>query len=317
MTFGFPAIEPYDNGMLDVGDGHRVYWECCGNPDGKPAIYLHGGPGSGCTPAARRFFDPETFRVVLFDQRGSGRSRPLASEPGIDLSTNTTAHLIADIEQLRRRHGIGKWTVLGISWGTTLGLAYAQTHPQHVTALVLAAVGTDSRREIDWITRDVGRIFPQEWDRFSAAVPDRLRQLALADAYAILLFDPDPAVREHAAREWCRWEDAHVSLAPDHVPGMRYEDPGFRLQFARLVTHYWRNASFLSDGQLLRNAAVLNGIPGRLIHGRYDVSSPLETAWRLSQNWSTSQLQVIRDEGHGGSNFTVAITDALTQLAAT
>jgi len=318
MTFRFPAVEPYDSGMLDAGDGHRVYWETCGNPNGRPAIYLHGGPGSGSTPGARRYFDPDAYRVVLFDQRGSGRSRPLASEPDADLSANTTAHLIADIEQLRQLHGIDSWTVLGISWGTTLGLAYAQAHPQRVTALVLACVGTDSRREVEWMTRDVGRIFPREWDRFAAAVPDTLRHLPLVDAYATLLFDPDPAVREHAAREWCAWEDAHVSLGPGHTPSPRYEDPEFRLRFARLVTHYWRNAAFLEDDQLLRNAAALNGIPGVLINGRYDVSGPLETAWRLSLNWPASQLQIIDDAGHGGSDkFTAAVTGALTRFAAT
>lgn len=176
---------------------------------------------------------------MLFDQRGSGRSRPLASEP--DLSTNTTAHLIADIEMLRRLHGIGRWTVLGISWGSTLALAYAQAHPQQVMAMVLAGIGTDSRREVGWLTRDVGRIFPQEWDRFTAVIPDALGHLPPVDAYATLLFDPDAAVRDHAAREWCAWEDAHISLAPGHTPSERYEDPGFRLRFARLVTHYWRN----------------------------------------------------------------------------
>jgi len=195
VTYRFPAAEPYDSGLLDVGDGHQVYWETYGNPDGKPAVYLHGGPGSGSTPGARRYFDPDAYRVVLFDQRGSGRSRPLASEPDADLSTNTTAHLISDIEKLRQFHGIDSWTVLGISWGTTLGLAYAQTNRQRVSALVLAAVSTDSRREVDWLTRDVGRIFPREWERFAGAVPDRLRQLPLTDAYAALLFDPDPAVR--------------------------------------------------------------------------------------------------------------------------
>jgi proline iminopeptidase len=217
MTLVFPAVEPYDSGMLDVGDGHRVYWETCGNPDGKPAVYLHGGPGSGSSPGARRYFDPDAYRVILFDQRGSGRSRPLASDPGTDLSTNTTSHLIADIEQLRQLHGIGSWTVLGISWGSTLGLAYAQACQQHVTALVLAAVGTDSRREVEWLTRDVGRIFPREWDRFASAVPETLRHLPLADAYATLVFDADPAVREDAAREWCAWEDAHISLAPGYA----------------------------------------------------------------------------------------------------
>lgn len=314
----FPAIDPYDSGMLDVGDGHRVYWECCGNPNGKPALYLHGGPGSGYTAGARRFFDPDVYRVVLFDQRGSGRSQPLASEPDADLSTNTTTHLIADIEALRQHHGVESWTVLGMSWGTTLGLAYAQTHPQRVNGLVLALVTTTSRREVEWLTRDVGRIFPQEWDLFAAAVPDALRHLPLVDAYATLLFDNEPAVREHAAREWCAWEDAHVSLTPGHRPNPRFEDPEFRMRFARLVTHYWRNAAFLEDNQLVRDAPTLDGIPGVLIHGRYDVSGPLETAWRLSKKWSTSRLHVLDDAGHGGGDsFSATVVDALTQFAAT
>ena len=317
MPGQFPPIEPYDSGMLDVGDGHQVYWECCGNPHGKPALYLHGGPGSGCTPRQRRFFDPHAYRVVLFDQRGAGRSRPLASEPDADLRANTTPHLIADIEALRRLHRIERWTVLGLSWGTTLGLAYAQAHPQRVNALALALVTTTSRREVEWLTRDVGRIFPQEWERFAAAVPETLRCLPLVDAYATLLFDSDPAVREHAAREWCAWEEAHVSLTPGHRPNPRYDDPEFRLRFARLVTHYWRHAAFLEDDQLLREAPQLNGIPGVLIHGRYDVSSPLETAWRLSRRWTTSRLEVLDDAGHGGGDtFLAAIVDALTQFAA-
>lgn len=316
MRDGFPATDPYDSGMLDVGDGHRLYWECCGNPDGRPALYLHGGPGSGCTPAERRLFDPDAYRVVLFDQRAAGRSRPRASEPDADLSTNTTAHLIADIEALREHHGAESWTILGLSWGSTLGLAYAQTHPERVNALVLALVTTTSRREVEWITHDVGRIFPQQWDRFAAAVPDELRHLPLVDAYATLLFDSDAAVREHAVREWCAWEDAHVSLTPGHRPNPRYEDPKFRLRFARLVTHYWRNAAFLEDDQLVRDAATLDGIPGVLIHGRYDVSSPLETAWRLSRRWAASRLHVIDDAGHGGgATLTAAIVGALTRFA--
>jgi proline iminopeptidase len=311
----FPPIEPYATGMLGVGDGHSVYWEICGNPDGKPAIYLHGGPGSGSTPGQRRFFDPEIYRVVLFDQRGSGRSRPLASEPDTNLSANTTAHLITDIEALRRLHGVETWTVLGMSWGTTLGLAYAQANPQRVNALVLALVTTTSRTEVEWLTRDVGRIFPQEWDRFSAAVPDRLRELPLVDAYATLLFDPDPAVCDNAAREWCAWEDSHVSLTPGHRPNPKFEDPEFRLRFARLVTHYWRNAAFLEENQLLRDAARLNGIPGVLIHGRYDVSSPLETPWRLSQRWSSSELTVLEDAGHGGGDTLLdTIDEALARF---
>jgi proline iminopeptidase len=317
MAHAFPEIDPYDSGMLDVGDGHRLYWECCGNPDGRPAIYFHGGPGSGCTPGQRRFFDPTAYRAVLFDQRGSGRSRPLASEPDADLSANTTAHLIADIEKLREYHGIDRWTILGMSWGSTLGLAYAQAYPRRVSALVLAPVTTTSRREVEWITRHVGRIFPQEWDRFAAVVPERLQHLPLVDAYATLLFDPDPGIRKHAAKEWCVWEDAHVSLAPGYGPNPRFDDAAFRLRFARLVTHYWRHAAFLDEDQLLHDAPALDGIPGVLIHGRYDVSGPLETAWRLSQRWTTSQLHVIGDAGHGGSDtFSDTVRAALAHFAA-
>ncbi len=316
MSRQFPPVEPFDSGMLDVGDGHRVYWECCGNPAGKPALFLHGGPGSGCSAGQRRFFDPNLYRVVLFDQRGCGRSLPSASEPDADLKTNTTAHLIADIESLRVVHGVDRWTILGLSWGTTLGLAYAQVHPERVTALVLGFVTTTSRREVQWITEDVGRIFPQEWERFAGAVPERLRHLRLVDAYATMLVDPDSAVRDHAAREWCLWEDAHVSLTPGHTPSPRYQDPAFRLRFARLVTHYWRHAAFLDEDQLIRDAARLNGIPGVLIHGRYDVSGPLTTAWQLSRRWTTSRLEILDDAGHGGGQkFVPLVLDALNDFA--
>lgn len=317
MPERFPPIEPYDSGLLDVGDGHQIYWECCGNPAGRPVLYLHGGPGSGCTPGQRQFFDPYVYRAVLFDQRGSGRSRPLASEPETDLSVNTTAHLIADIEALRQHLGVDRWTtLLGLSWGTTLGLAYAQAHPRRVASLVLALVTNTTRREVEWITRDVGRIFPEQWDRFASAVPDRLRHLPLVAAYAALLFDPDPAVREHAAREWCAWEDAHVSLTPGHRPNPRYADPEFRLRFARLVTHYWRHAAFLEDDQLLRDAPLLDGIPGVLIHGRYDVSSPLDVPWRLAHRWRTSRFHVLDDAGHGGGDsLFAAIIGSLNEFA--
>lgn len=307
MSGQFPSIEPYDSGMLDVGDRNRIYWECCGNPAGKPALFLHGGPGSGCSAGQRRFFDPSLFTAMLFDQRGSGRSRPLASDLDTDLGTNTTAHLIADIEALRELRGVDRWTILGLSWGTTLGLAYAQTHPNRVSALVLAFVTTSSRREVQWITEDMGRVFPQEWDRFFNAVPDRLRHLRLVDAYARMLADPDPIVRDHAAREWCAWEDAHVSLTPTHAPNPRYQDPEFRLRFARLVTHYWQHAAFLEEDQLIRDAAKLNGIPGVLIHGRFDVSGPLITAWRLFQRWTTCRLHILDNAGHGGGNEVVPV----------
>lgn len=312
----FPPIEPYASGMLDVGDGQSVYWECCGNPHGKPALYLHGGPGGGIGTGARRYFDPERFRVVLFDQRGCGRSRPSAAEPRTDLSVNTTHHLLADIEKLRELHKIETWTVLGVSWGTTLGLAYAQAHPERVDGVVLALVCTTSAREVQWITEDVGRVFPEEWERFAGAVPEHLRDRRLVDAYAALLADPDPSVREQAAREWCLWEDAHVSLAPGSRPNPRYEDPGFRYLFARLVTHYWRNQAFLPDGQLARDVTALNGTPGVLIHGRYDVSGPLDTAWRLHQRWSTSELHIIDDAGHGGGGtFLNTVISSLNRVA--
>ncbi|GAC1406488.1 MAG: prolyl aminopeptidase [Candidatus Velthaea sp.] len=312
----YPEIEPYETGVLEAGDGHRVYWELCGNPNGKPAIFFHGGPGSGCSAGQRRFFDPAVYRVVLFDQRGAGRSRPLASELAADLRTNTTPHLIADIELLRRHHRVESWTILGISWGTTLGLAYAEAYPHRVNALVLALVTTTSRREVQWLTHDVGRIFPEAWDRFASAVPEKMRHLPLVDACAALVFDPDPSIRDRAARDWCTWEDAHVSLIPGHTPNPRFEDPEFRLRFARLVTHYWRHGAFFADDELLRGVAVLDGIPGVLIHGRYDVSSPLETAWKLSRYWKTSRLIVLDDAGHGGGDlFIAAVVGALKQFA--
>ena len=317
MSDRFPAIEPYECGTLEVGDGHQIYWECCGNPQGKPALYLHGGPGSGCSPGSRRFFDPQIYRIVLFDQRGCGRSAPLASEPDADLRANTTAHLIGDIEKLRQLLHIESWTVLGMSWGTTLALAYAQAHAARVDALVLALVTTTSRGEVRWLTEGVGRIFPQEWERFADAVPPVLQGRPLVDAYADMLFDHDPAVRDCAARAWCAWEDAHVSLTPNHKPNPRFEDPEFRLGFARLVTHYWKNAAFLEDEQLLRNASILNGIPGELIHSRYDVSSPLDIPWRLCKSWVTSTLHVLDDVGHvGGPSFISAIIGALAAARA-
>jgi proline iminopeptidase len=312
----FPPIEPYENGMLDVGDGHQIYWECCGNPTGKPALFLHGGPGTGCSVGQRRFFDPNVYRALLFDQRGSGRSLPLASQLSSNLASNTTSHLIADIERLREVLGIESWVILGLSWGTTLGLAYAHAHPRRVKAMVLGFVGTTSRAEVQWITKDVGRIFPQEWERFVEAVPQHLRSIPLVDAYAIMLADADEAVRDRAAQAWCKWEDVHVSLTPGHRPNPRFDDAEFRLRFARLVTHYWRHAAFLEEGQLIRDASRLNGIPGVLIHGRFDVSGPLSTAWQLHKRWTTTRLHILEDAGHGGGNeFMPLVIRTLAEFA--
>lgn len=306
----YPKIEPYDRGLLDAGDGNAIYWESCGDPSGKAAVYLHGGPGSGCGPGARRFFDPQTYRIVLFDQRGCGRSRPLLTNRE-QIQTNTTQHLISDLELLRKHLSIDRWTMLGGSWGTTLALAYAQEYPQRVSALVLASVTTTSRREVEWITSGVRRIFPLQWETFASHIPERLKGERIVDAYAELLFDDDENVSAAAAAKWCEWEDAHVSLAPNYKPNPRFADPDFRLRFARLVTHYWRHAAFLGDNQLLQNAASLSGIPGILIHGRYDVSSPLETAWELHRRWPGSTLDVVDDAGHGGGSMTESIVAAL------
>ncbi|WP_432117248.1 prolyl aminopeptidase [Streptomyces sp. bgisy032] len=307
MSDLYPAgIEPHDHGMLDVGDGNLVYWEVCGNPAGKPAVVLHGGPGSGAGPTWRRMFDPEAYRIVLFDQRGCGRSTPDAADPRTSLAANTTRHLIADIELLRQHLGIDAWLVLGGSWGVTLALAYAQRHPGSVSGLVLFSVTSTTRREVEWVTRDMGRVFSEEWARFRDTVPEGERDGSLVDAYARMLEDPDPAVRERAAREWCRWEDVHVSTDPGHRPDPRFEDPVFRFRFARLVTHYWRHAAFLEDGALLRGAGRLAGIPGVLIHGRLDISGPPDIAWKLARVWPDAELVLIGGEGHGLSGSTTA-----------
>jgi proline iminopeptidase len=295
----YPEIEPNDRGMLDVGDGNLVYWETCGNPDGKPAVVLHGGPGSGCTPGWRRYFDPGAYRIVLFDQRGCGRSTPHAADPNVDLAANTTQHLITDIELLRRHLGIERWLVFGGSWGSTLGLAYAQAHPERVSQIVLFSIATTTRREVEWVTRDMGRIFPAEWARFRDGVPEGDRDGSLVDAYSRLLQDPDPAVRERAARDWCTWEDTHVATGRDHQPDPRFQDPVFRMVFARLVTHYWRHTAWLQDGALLRDAGKLAGTPGVLVHGRLDISSPPDVAWHLAQSWPDATLTIIDEAGHG------------------
>jgi proline iminopeptidase len=302
MTTVYPEIEPHDTGMLQVGDGNLIYWEVCGNPGGKPAVVFHGGPGSGCSKNMRRYFDPAVYRIVLFDQRGCGRSTPHASDPKVSLATNTTHHLIADIERLRTHLGIERWLVFGGSWGSTLGLAYAESFPDRVSEMVLVSIVTTSRREVRWVTRDAGRYFPEQWARFREGVPEAERDGDLVAAYYRLLSDPSPDVREKAARDWCRWEDAHVAVQADYVADPRYEDPRFRMAFARLVTHYWHHAAWLEDGALIRDAGRLAGIPGVLVHGRIDLSGPVDIAWQLAQAWPNSRLTVIEGAGHGSGD---------------
>jgi proline iminopeptidase len=265
---------------------------------------LHGGPGSGCTAWNRRWFDPERYRIVLFDQRNCGRSTPNAGDPVIDLSSNTTTALVADIELLREHLGIERWLVAGISWGTTLALAYAQTYPARVTAMVLTSVVTTTSAEVEWLTEAMGRVFPEQWQRFRAGayLPDDGAGAAdgdLAAAYSRLLHHPDPDVRERAAADWCAWEDTHVGTYPGHRPDPRYEDPRFRLCFARIVTHYFSNAAFLADNALARGIGRLADVPGVLIHGALDISSPLDIAWQLHKSWPGSELVVLKDRGHG------------------
>ena len=313
----YEPFDAYDHGMLDVGDGNRVYWEVCGNPDGKPALVIHGGPGSGAGAFWRRFFDPSKYKVVLVDQRNCGRSTPDAAEPDVDLSTNTTAQLIADFEQLRAQLGIPSWLILGASWGATLGFAYAEQHPEAISEIVLFSVTNTTRREVDWITREMGRIFPEEWERFRDVVPEGERDGNLALAYNRLLHDPDPAVRERAAKSWCAWEDTHVRTHADWQPDPRYNDPVLRLRFARLVTRYWGHAAWLEEGQLVRDAGKLAGIPGVLIHGRLDISSPVEVAWRMAQAWPDADLQLVEQEGHGagGARTEELVIEALDRFA--
>jgi proline iminopeptidase len=297
----YPPVEPYDEGMLDVGDGQLVYWQACGNPDGKPALFVHGGPGQGCTPRMGRAFDPQRYRLILFDQRGCGRSTPHVSDPAVDLSTNTTEHLLRDMERLRELHGVSRWLLCGGSWGSTLILAYAERHPDRVTEIVISAVTTSRRSEISWLYRGAGRFFPAEWRRFRDGVPEPDRDGDLLAAYGRLLADPDPRVRHQAAREWRAWEDTVLCLEPNARPLADEIPTEATVAFARLCAHYYAHAAWLPEGALIRDAGRLAGIPGVLIHGRLDLSCPLDTAWELARAWPDAELIAPADSGHLGS----------------
>lgn len=305
-----PPVEPFEHGFLQRPDGAVVHWEASGNPEGKPALYLHGGPGGGLGRGGyRRRFDPERFLIVGLDQRGCGRSRPLASESGLE--GNTTQALLADIESLREHLGVDNWLVHGVSWGSTLALAYALAHPSRVSALVLMAVTTGSREEIDWITHGIGRVFPEAWEAFAAAAEPGERVL---DAYVRLLADPDPEIRAAASAAWNRWEATHVSLDPrfrDAPPDARMDE-----DFAKLVSWYWANDCFLlGDDRILPRAPELAGIPGALIHGRHDISGPAVTPWLLHRAWPGSRLHVVEGEGHGGPQMLSLTAEAIDGFA--
>ena len=292
----YPPIEPFEHGHLDVGNGHRVYWELCGHPDGVPAVFLHGGPGGGCGPAHRRAFDPTRYRVLLFDQRGCGRSTPHAS-----LKANTTWDLVADIERLREMSGAQRWLVFGGSWGSTLALAYAQKHPERVSALVLRGIFMLRRFELDWYYQSgASLLFPDKWEKFLAPIPVAERGDMIA-AYRKRLTGDDAAARLEAARAWSVWEGETVTLLPD--PGIIGQHAGddYALAFARIENHYFTHGGWLEEGQLIRDAPRLNAVPGVIVQGRYDVATPAVTAFDLARAWPEAKLHVINDAGHAFS----------------
>lgn len=302
----FPRSVAHTTGLLAVDGEHRIYWEESGNPDGIPAVYLHGGPGGGLGPGGYRMkFDPARFRIVGLDQRGCGRSTPLVTAPGYDLACNTTQHLIKDIEALREHLHVERWLVNGVSWGSTLALAYAQAHPERVTGIVLMAVTTTDRFQVDWITETVGAVFPEAWDRLAthaeqAGVGYRRGRGRIVQAYARLMTHPDHATRDAASHAWVDWENHHVSIGDGGVHrDPAWDDEQFRHVFATLVTHYWSHDGFLSP-PILARMDRLDGIPATLIHGRRDISGPAVVAWRLHTLWPGSELLIDEGEGHGG-----------------
>jgi len=294
----YPPLEPQLTGRLDVGDGHQLYWEECGNPSGRPVVFVHGGPGGGCSPIHRRYFDPARYRIVLVDQRGCGRSTPHASEPFADLSHNTTWHLVADLERLRVDRAIESWQVFGGSWGSSLALAYAQTHPEAVTELVLRGIFTLRRSELDWYYNGgAGNLAPQWWQRFEAPLRARFGDLSddfdRISGYHELLFDPDPAVHGPAGVAWTTWEAATSTLVFDQAMVDDYSDPDFALAFARIENHYFVHAGWLTDGQLIANVDLIRHLPTVIVQGAYDLPCPAITAWQLHQAWPEADFRLV------------------------
>ncbi|MFM9378207.1 prolyl aminopeptidase [Gordonia sp. VNK21] len=291
----YPPLDADETGLLDVGDGQLIAWETSGNPDGKPVVFVHGGPGGGTSPEQRRFFDPARYRIVLFDQRGCGRSRPHIAD-GADLSVNTTAHLIADMEKLRTRLGIDRWQVFGGSWGSTLGLAYAQAHPERVTELVLRGIFLLRRSEIDWYYNGgAANLFPDRWEEYLAPIPEDERDGDLVAAYHRLLTGDDRALAQRAASAWSRWEHTTSYLLPHADSG----DGGpADLAFATIENHYFVHHGFLDDGQLLDGIGAVAHLPAVIVQGRYDVVCPMRSAWDLHRAWPTAELHIVDDAGH-------------------
>lgn len=313
----YPQVEPYAQGMLDVGDNQQIHWEASGNPTGKPAVIFHGGPGSGFTPRWRRYFDPTHWNLILWDQRGSGKSTPPASDPNTSMEHNTTQHLIDDAEKLREHLGIEKWLLEGGSWGSTLILAYAIQHPDRVSEIVIPAVTTGRPQEIEWITRGLGMFFPDHFEAFENGVPEEDRTGNLALAYNKLLNSPDEKIRDKAAWDWNKWDLSTITGGDNDFTGTEYEDPVVRYQMARVVTHYWGNDCFLEPDYIMDNLDRLKGIPGVLIHGRNDFGGPLYTAWEIAKRWPDAELVILNDAGHqatAGNGMAEAIAAAVTKF---
>ncbi|HEY0270859.1 MAG TPA: prolyl aminopeptidase [Sphingomonas sp.] len=292
----YPPIEPYDSGLLDVGDGHHVYWERAGTPGGIPAVFLHGGPGGGCAPSHRRLFDPARYDVLLFDQRGCGRSKPHAG-----LEANTTWHLVADIERLRLMCGHDQWLVFGGSWGSTLALAYAETHPERTSALVLRGIFLLRQAELDWYYQGgAAWLFPDKWEGFLAPIPEAERGDLMAAFHKRLTGD-DLAARFAAARAWSRWEGETITLVSDPAIVGSFEADQFALAFARIENHYFVHHGWMDEGQLLRDVDRLKDIPGVIVQGRYDAATPVRSAWDLHRAWPEAEFHLIPTAGHAYS----------------
>ncbi|HEX6375267.1 MAG TPA: prolyl aminopeptidase [Allosphingosinicella sp.] len=289
----YPPIEPYETGRLDVGDGHSLHWERCGTPGAKPVVFLHGGPGAGCSPDHRRQFDPARYDILLFDQRGCGRSTPHAS-----LEANTTWHLVDDMERLREQTGWERWMVFGGSWGSTLALAYAETHPQRVTELVLRGIFTFRQSELDWLYRyGASEVYPDKWEAFLDPIPEAERDDLVA-AYQRRLTDPDRATQLAAAKAWSRWEAETVTLLPSPAVIEQHTSDDFAIAIARIENHYMINRGWLDEGQLIAGAGRLRDIPGVIVQGRHDMCTPPAAAWDLHKAWPEAKLEIVPDGGH-------------------
>ncbi len=304
MRDAYPPVEPYETGMLDVSDGHQIYYERCGTKGAKPAVFLHGGPGAGISPQYRGAFNPELYDVLLFDQRGCGRSRPHAS-----LENNTTWHLVADIELLRKMMGVEKWLVFGGSWGSTLALAYAQTHPDHVSEMVLRGIFTLRAAELSWFYQfGASEIFPDRWADYLAPIPQNERD-DLMKAYRKRLTSDDETVCLEAARAWSLWEGSGITLLENKDVLDDFTNDHFALAFARIENHFFVHQGWMEEGQLIKNAPLLKDIPAVIVQGRYDMCTPPTTAWDLHLAWPEADFEMIPDAGHAFSE--PGILDAL------